>query len=96
MLKVGRFSAIAASVLLLSVVWLLPLASRAVEAARPNTAGYPAVGDLPPRSDKPAMTADEQSKLKKELSAARDRQVPRNNAKSNKGKANSATSPVKP
>jgi hypothetical protein len=31
---------------------------------------------LPPRPEKPAMTADEQLKLKKELSTARDRQAP--------------------
>jgi hypothetical protein len=47
------------------------------------------VEDVPPRPDKPAMTAAEQSKLKKELSAARDRQVP-------KGKAGAGTTPAKP
>ena len=47
-----------------------------------------AVEDIP--SDRtPALTADEQSKLKKELSAARDRQVP-------KGKAGAGTTPAKP
>ena len=84
--------AFAASAMLLSVIALLPLASRAEEAARPKTTGYPAVGDVPPRPDKPAMTADEQSKLKKELSAARDRQ-PRG---STAGKANTGAGPAKP
>jgi hypothetical protein len=35
---------------------------------------YPNVGDVPPRPDKPAMTVDEQSKLRKELTEARERQ----------------------
>jgi hypothetical protein len=35
---------------------------------------YPSVGDIPPRPDKPAMTVDEQSKLRKELNEARERQ----------------------
>ena len=77
MRKVGRFVAFAAPAMLLSVISLLPLASQAEETARPKTTGYPAVGDVPPRPEKPAMTADEQSKLKKELIAARDRQAAR-------------------
>jgi hypothetical protein len=89
MLKVGQFMAFAASAMLLSVVALLPLASRAEETARQKTTGYPAVEDVPPRPEIPAMTADEQSKLKKELSTARDRQVP-------KGKAGTGTTPAKP
>jgi hypothetical protein len=36
---------------------------------------YPAVGDMPPERAAPEMTADERSKLKKELIAARDRQA---------------------
>jgi hypothetical protein len=45
---------------------------------------------VPPRPEKPAMTADEQLKLKKELSAARDHQAP-------KGKSGAgAGQPVKP
>ena len=75
MRKVGQFRAFAASAMLLSVTLLLPLASQAEETARPKTPGYPAVEDVPPRPDKPAMTTDEQSKLKKELLAARDRQA---------------------
>ena len=35
---------------------------------------YPNVGDVPARPDKPAMTVDEQSKLRKELTEARERQ----------------------
>ena len=101
MLKVGRFTAFAVSAMLLSVIALLPLSSRAEETARPKTTGYPAVGDLPPRPDKPAMTADEQSKLKKALSAARDRQengretrqVPKQTPK---GKASAGMTPAKP
>ena len=38
---------------------------------------YPAVQDMPPQRDKPAMTVNEQSKLKKELMNARDRQTPK-------------------
>lgn len=74
MLKGGRFIALAASAILLSVVSLGPLGARAEEPGRPKTTGYPAVEDVPPRPEKPAMTADELSKLKKELNATRDRQ----------------------
>jgi hypothetical protein len=90
MSKGGKFIALAASAILLSVVSLVPLSSRAEEPGRPKTTGYPAVEDAPPRAEKPAMTADELLKLKKELSAARDRQAP-------KGKAGGgAGQPVKP
>ena len=88
----GRSAALAASAILLSLsaVSPAPLDARAEQAARPNTTGYPAVEDVPPRPEKPAMTADEQLKLKKELSATRDRQAP-------KGKASGgAGQPVKP
>ena len=51
--------------------------ARAEEPGHPKTTGYPAVHDVPPRPEKPAMTADEQSKLKKDLTAARDRQASR-------------------
>jgi hypothetical protein len=70
----GRSTALAASTILLSVVTLVPLSSRAEEPGLPKTTGYPAVEDVSPRSEKPAMTADEQLKLKKELTTARDRQ----------------------
>jgi len=36
--------------------------ARAESSARPKTSGYPAVQDLPPKREKPAMTADERSK----------------------------------
>ena len=95
MRKVGRFMAFAASAMLLSVIALSPPASRAEERARPKTTGYPAVEEVPPRPDKPAMTADEQSKLKKELSAARDRQ-PKGNNTGNAGKASTGAASAKP
>jgi hypothetical protein len=88
----GRFTALAASAILLSVVALVPLRTRAEEPGHPKTTGYPAVQDVPPKPEKPAMTADEQLKLKKELSATRDRQVP--GAKAKRGAAR--TQPVKP
>jgi hypothetical protein len=71
----GRFIALAAAAILLSAVSLPPLSSRAEEPGRPKRTGYPAVEDVPTRPEKPAMTAEEQLKLKKELSAARDRQT---------------------
>src|SRR5271155_2777326 len=49
--------------------------ARAEAMNHPKTTAYPAVEDVPPRPDKPAMTADEQSKLKKALIAAREGQV---------------------
>jgi len=55
--------------------------ARAEAAARPKTSGYPAVEDLPPKREKPAMTADERLKLQKELTAARDRQAPHGKAR---------------
>ena len=39
------------------------------------------VHDLPPKREKPAMTADERLKLEKELIAVRDRQVSAGKAK---------------
>jgi hypothetical protein len=67
----GRFTVLAASAILLSVVSLASPDARAEETGRPKTTGYPAVEDVPLRPEKPAMTADEQLKLKKELSAPR-------------------------
>src|ERR1035437_8728018 len=64
MSKGGRFIALAASAILLSVVSLGPLGARAEVPGRPKTTGYPAVEDVPTRPEKPAMTADELSKLK--------------------------------
>jgi hypothetical protein len=82
MLKGGRFIAVvAASAILLSVVSLTQLSSNE-EPGRPKTTGYPDVEDLPPRPEKPAMkTPDELAKLKKDLSATRDRQAPDAKAK---------------
>ena len=77
--KVGL---LAASAILLSVA-LGPLGARAEQPGRPKTTGYPAVEDVPSRPEKPAMTADEQLKLKKDLSATRDHQAPK--AKSGAG-----------
>jgi hypothetical protein len=86
----GRFIALATSAMLLSVVSLGSLGALAEEPGHPKTTGYPAVEDTPPRPEKPAMTADEQVKLKKELSATRDHQTP-------KGKSGAgARQPVKP
>jgi len=42
--------------------------------APPKTSGYLPVEDMPSKDAKPAMTADERLKLRKELIAARDRQ----------------------
>jgi hypothetical protein len=50
---------------------------------------YLPVEDLPPKREKPAMTADEQAKLKKELTAARDRQAA-------SAKAQGGAAPAKP
>jgi hypothetical protein len=73
----GRFTALAAAAILLSVVALAPLRTRAEQPGHPKTTDYPAVEDLPPKRETPAMTPDEQLKLKKELSATRDRQAPK-------------------
>ena len=85
----ARFTVLAASATLLFVVSLAPLDARTEEPGRPKTTGYPAVEDVPPRPEKPAMTADELSKLKKELSAARDRHTAA-------GKARGGAARVKP
>src|ERR1700722_12973424 len=44
-----------------------PMDARAEVTDRSKTTGYLPVEDVPARPDKPAMTADEQSKLKKAL-----------------------------
>jgi hypothetical protein len=49
--------------------------ARAEAGVLPKTSDYLPVEDLPPKREKPAMTADERSKLQKELIAARDRQT---------------------
>jgi hypothetical protein len=45
------------------------------EAAPPKTSAYLPVEDLPPKREKPAMTAEERLKVQKELIKARDRQT---------------------
>jgi hypothetical protein len=79
----GKVTALAAVALLLSSLSLGGCATsnagsslmdaRAEAPALPKTSVYLPVEDLPPKPEKPAMTADERSKLKKELIAARDR-----------------------
>jgi hypothetical protein len=49
--------------------------SSLMDARAEKTSVYPPIDDLPPQREKPAMTADERSKLQKELIAARDRQA---------------------
>jgi hypothetical protein len=49
--------------------------ARAEAPASPPPSAYLPVEDLPPKRAVPALTADERSKLLKELIAARDRQV---------------------
>jgi hypothetical protein len=97
-----KITAFAAAALLLSSLSLGECATstagsslmdaRAEEPGHPKTTGYPAVHDVPPRPEKPAMTADEQLKLKNELSAARDRHA--SGGKARKGAARAQ--PMKP
>ena len=92
-----RFTALAAAVLL-SVLSLggcvtsTPMDARAEVPGTRKSTGYPAVEDVRPRSEKPAMTADEQLKLKKELTTAHDRQAAKGKAKGDAAHAE----PVKP
>ncbi len=72
MSKGGRFTALAALAMLLSVVSVGSPGALAEGPGRPKTRGYLAVEDVPPRPEKPAMTADELVKLKKDLAAKRD------------------------
>jgi len=60
--------------------------------APPKTSVHPLVEDLPPKREKPAMTADERLKVQKELIAARYRQAPHGKAKGGAKRAQ----PVKP
>lgn len=69
-----------------------PMDARAEAPAPPKASAYLPVEDLPPAREMPAMTADERSKLQKELIAARDRQAAA--AKAQGGAAR--TDPVKP
>jgi hypothetical protein len=102
MSKDGKTTSSAGAGLLLSCLWLgvcaMSIAVSSVRDARAETAAvpkqndYPRVEDLPPPREKPAMTLDERSKLKKELIDARDRQTSR--VKAREGAAR--TEPAKP
>jgi hypothetical protein len=92
MSKDGKITARAAAALLLLSLSLGGCATstpgsslmdaRAEAPARPKKAdGYLRVHDLPPKHEKPAMTANERLKLQNELIAARDRQAPAGKAK---------------
>jgi hypothetical protein len=71
MSKNGRTASLVAVALLLPGLVLVGDAATDVRAE----SAYPNVGDLPAKPDKPSpITVDEQSKLKKELNDARDRQ----------------------
>ena len=52
----------------------LSLSHSAAFAAEPSKSAYPGAFDRPPANEQPALTKDEQSKLKDELTKARDRQ----------------------
>ena len=69
-----KFTALAASAILLSLISLVPLDARGEEPGR-RTTGYPNLDDMPPKPEKPAMTADQQLELKKDLSVTRNRQT---------------------
>jgi hypothetical protein len=73
MLRNGKTTSLTAAALLL---WALVISTaRAESTAVPKQSAYPQVQDPPSDREKPAMTADEQAKLKKELIDARDRQT---------------------
>jgi hypothetical protein len=66
-----------------------PMDARDEAPAPPKTSVYPSIE---PKRERPAMTADEQLKLQKELTAARDRQAAKGKAKDDAKR----TEPVKP
>jgi hypothetical protein len=71
MSKNGKTASLVAAALFLSGLVLVGDAANDVRAE----SAYPNVGDLPAKPDKSSpITVDEQSKLKKELNDARDRQ----------------------
>ena len=85
----GKTTSLATAALLLSGLLLGGCATSTIpssltdahaEAPVRPTSGYLPL-DMPPRDEKPAMTADERLKLQKELTAARDRQAPNGKAK---------------
>jgi hypothetical protein len=69
-----------------------PMGARAETPVPSKTRGYLPLEDLSPKHEKPGLTADERSKLQKELIAARDRQAAA--AKAQEGAAR--TEAVKP
>jgi hypothetical protein len=71
MSKDQRLTVLAAAAVFVSI---LSLDARAEEQGRAKTS-YPSLEDVPRMPDKPTMATEEQLKLKKELSAARDRQA---------------------
>jgi hypothetical protein len=100
-MKYARITAVATALLLFcfslggcatSTTGASSMDARAESLPRPKTSDYLPVEDLPPKREKPAMTADERSKLQKELISARDRQASR--AKAKEGAA--SPQPVKP
>lgn len=84
-LKARRFALFAAAAATFSAIGLPTVGARAED--RKSTP-YPTVGDVPPKRENSGMTNDEISKLKKDLTAARDRQVP-------KGKPDESTTHTK-
>jgi hypothetical protein len=79
MSKASKPGSLVAAALLLSGLSLVGDAARDARAG----SAYPNVEDLPPKRDAPGMTVDEQSKLKKELNNARDRQTSQVKAREN-------------
>jgi hypothetical protein len=66
----GKTTLLAAAVLMLG----LSLCSSAAPADESSVGNYPRVQDQPSAREKPALTVNEQSKLKEELINARNRQ----------------------
>jgi hypothetical protein len=103
MSKDGKVTALVAAALLLSSLSLggcitstagsSLMDARAEAPALPKTSVYLPVEDLPPKREKPTMTADERSKLQKELIAVRDRQASDGKAR---GGAARRPQPIKP
>jgi hypothetical protein len=90
----GQIRALAAAALLSSLSLggcSSPMDARDEAPAPPKTSVYPSIYPLP-KPARPAITADEQLKLQKELIAARDRQAAKGKAKDDAKR----TEPVKP
>ena len=65
--------------------------ARGEATAPPKASAYLPVEDLPPKREKPAMTADERKKVTRELTAARDRQTSRVKAREGEARSKPAT-----